>query len=135
MKGYLKKRIDTHLNNLMAIESKPIQISDISTVLKIPQGSVRSTLDEIISEYDSIFINFLNILTTFQVKLLRAIASEKWVENITSGAFITTYVLGAASSVGTAIESLLDKELIIKVNNKYRVNYIFFAYWLIRGKF
>ncbi len=96
---------------------------------------VHETLYEIISEYDSIFINFLNILTTFQVKLLRAIAYEKWAENITSGAFITTHALGAASSVVTAIESLLDKELIIKVNNKYRVNDIFFAYWLIRGKF
>jgi len=96
---------------------------------------VHETLNEIISEYDSIFVNFLNILTTFQLKLLRAIASEKWAENITSGAFINTYGLGAASSVITAIKSLLDKELIIKVKNKYRVNDIFFAYWLIRKIF
>jgi AAA+ ATPase superfamily predicted ATPase len=96
---------------------------------------VHETLNEIISEYDSIFVNFINILTTFQIRLLRAIASEKWVENITSSAFINAHSLGAASSVASAAESLLDKELIIKVNNKYRVNDIFFGYWLIRGKF
>jgi AAA+ ATPase superfamily predicted ATPase len=105
------------------------------SVKKIELKHVHETLDEIISEYDSIFINFLNILTKFQVKLLRAIAYEKWAENITSGAFINTYGLGAASSVLTAAESLLDKELIIKVNNRYRVNDIFFACWLTRGGF
>jgi AAA+ ATPase superfamily predicted ATPase len=101
---------------------------------KIELRHVHETMDEIIAEYDSVFVNFLNILTKLQVKLLRAIASEKWAENITSAEFLSGYGLGAASSVSTAAESLLDKELIIKVNNRYRVNDIFFACWLKQNK-
>ena len=101
---------------------------------KIELRHVHETLEEIIAEYDSVFVNFLNILTKLQIKLLRAIANEKWAENITSAEFLREYGLGAASSVSTAAESLLDKELIIKVNNKYRVNDIFFACWLNRRK-
>lgn len=101
---------------------------------KIELRHVHETLEEIIAEYDSVFVNFLNILTKLQIKLLRAIANEKWAENITSAEFLREYGLGAASSVSTAAESLLDKELIIKVNNRYRVNDIFFACWLNRRK-
>jgi hypothetical protein len=104
------------------------------SVRKIELRHVHETLDEITAEYDSVFVNFLNILTKLQVKLLRAIASENWAENITSAEFLSGYGLGAASSVSTAAESLLDKELIIKEDSRYRVNDIFFACWLKQNK-
>ena len=63
--------------------------------------------------------------------MLKAIAINSGIDNPTSNDFISKYELGAASSVSQAIKSLTDKEFIYFSGNRYRLNDVFFAEWII----
>jgi hypothetical protein len=91
---------------------------------------VRRKYFSIIEENEPIYSNYINLLTSFQLKLLRAIARNKEKHRITSKEFIQQHNLGASSSISTAIKSLLDKEFIYIEDGRYYLVDRFFSGWL-----
>lgn len=87
-------------------------------------------LIRIITENEAVYANYINLLTPLQFRVLRAISGNNGVQNPTSGEFISTYALGAASSVSLVIKSLIEKEFITLVDKKYVLNDLFFDWWL-----
>jgi len=61
------------------------------------------------------------LLSSYQWRLLQAIALEEIAEQITSAGFIDKYSLNAPSSVKTAVDALLEKELIIRIEKSYKL--------------
>jgi energy-coupling factor transporter ATP-binding protein EcfA2 len=97
---------------------------------KIKSKLVKLVYDDILLESQKGFTLTLNLLSFYQIKLLLAIASEGGARQITSQQFIKKYELNAASSVKTAVKSLLDREIILKKDNYYQVQSILFEWWL-----
>lgn len=99
---------------------------------KITDKIILKTLLEILEEKEAVYINYRNLLTNYQWKLLKAIANEENVQMITSNKFINTYNLNTPSSVKTAVDALLTKEMIFRENNCYLIYDVFFGRWLAR---
>jgi uncharacterized protein len=97
---------------------------------RITSESVNMMLNRIVSENEAVYASYINLLTPFQFRLLKAIAINEGVKSPTSGEFISSYSLGAASSVSLAIKSLIDKEFIDLTEEKYTLNDQFFYTWL-----
>jgi AAA+ ATPase superfamily predicted ATPase len=112
------------LNRLFSLANKEY---DISTAEKI--------LTEIIMENEATYQTYCKLITEKQLSLLKAIAAENMITKPTSNIFIDKYKLGAASSIKTALTSLLDKELIFENNGSYRVYDCFFSIWLSKIKY
>ncbi len=92
---------------------------------------VQDTIHSIVQEGEATYQTFLRLVTPFQGRLLRAIACEGTARELLGKKFIEKYRLGAASTVRSAIKSLVDKELIIDLdNNAYEVYDRFFGIWL-----
>ncbi len=108
-------------NRLYAENFKEISITEINEIF-----------ERIINENSYYFENIKYLLTDFQWKLLKAIAMEGNAKEVNSNSFITKYKLGGASSVNTAIKSLIKKELIYKENDTYCIYDLLFAKWLSR---
>jgi hypothetical protein len=98
---------------------------------KIETDSINKVLLTIVRENEPIYTNYLNLLTTMQYRVLKAIALNDGIDNPTSKEFLSKYNLGAASSVSQAIKSLSDKEFVFFSKNKYRLNDVFLAQWII----
>lgn len=97
---------------------------------RITETDVLMMFNKIIEENKFYFENYKNILTEYQWRLLKAIASEHEVFEINAGSFIAKYKLSGASSVNTAVKSLLKKEVLIKEDGKYKIDDLLFSAWL-----
>lgn len=84
---------------------------------------------EIIEQEKPIFNNYMKMLTKTQWEVLKAIAVSEPVANPYSTDFIQKNGLGATSSVGTALEALLEKEMIIEENNQYYLHDVILSRW------
>ena len=73
-----------------------------------------------------------SFLTDNQLSLLKAIAKEGCIESPQSNRFITDYNLPSTSSVKTALDVLLDKDLIQRTEKGFTVSDYFFETWLKR---
>ena len=97
---------------------------------KIDRESVDRMLVMITAENEAVYANYISLLTPFQFRVLRAVALNGGVQNPTSNEFISSYDLGAASSVSLAVKSLSDKEFITLIDKTFVLNDIFFESWL-----
>ena len=88
------------------------------------------TLDGLLSSFDVIFRLRLSQLTTKQKELLFALAKEKTAERITSVEFIKKYSLASASSIQTAMKSLIKDNLVVKNEDYYIIEDRFFRLWI-----
>lgn len=86
----------------------------------------------ILNENEPGYYGYRNLITSFQWKVLNAIAQEKTLTEPNGKAFLTKYQLGAASSVSLAIAALLDKELIYRENEIFYVYDVFLSRWMER---
>ena len=91
---------------------------------------VDEILSDILLENEGTFQTFLRLVTPVQKRVLYAIASEGSIKKIQGKAFLTKYQLGAASTVKTAVESLVDKELLLDNKGEYQLYDRFFGLWL-----
>lgn len=92
---------------------------------------------KLLKEQDLIFFTYRDILTKPQWKLLKAIAKEEQVKNITASDFIKKYDLGSSSGVIRSLNSLRKKDLIYKKFNTngeahYLIYDTLFQRWLER---
>ncbi len=76
------------------------------------------------------FANYQLLLTSFQWKLLVALAKEENVSNPMAQQFLGAYQLGAASSVSAALRMLERKEFVIYSNNQYTLHDTLMMRWL-----
>ena len=101
-----------------------------------PEGEVctpeiiESAIDNMIASNDTIFREILSNIPEKQKTLLYAIAREGEAERITSTGFIKRHNLISASSVQSAANKLLDKDIITEINKVYCVTDKLFAMWI-----
>lgn len=107
------------LNRLYSKRSRAIE-SDL----------VHECISDIINENEYYYQQLLRAYPKGQAKLLKAIAKEKKVKEITSGVFISKYSLTATSSVKTALTRLLDDEVVYRSADGYMIYDRFFGEWL-----
>lgn len=91
---------------------------------------LQDTIDGILSSFDVIFRMRLSQLTSRQKELLFAVAQENVAEQITSTVFIGKYSLSSASAVQTALKSLVKNNLIVKKENGFMIEDLFFRMWI-----
>lgn len=97
----------------------------------IDKATVDDILADILLENEGTFQTFLRLVTPIQAKVLHAVASEGTIKEIQGKAFLTKYQLGAASTVKTAVKSLVEKELLLDNNREYQIYDRFFGLWLV----
>jgi len=71
-----------------------------------------------------------SFLTDNQLSLLKAIAKEGCVESPQSSSFLTVHNLSSASSVKTALDLLIDKDLLQRTDKGVVISNYFFEVWL-----
>lgn len=91
---------------------------------------LQECVGDILRENDYYYQQLFRSFSAGQKSLAKAIASEKLVKEITSGAFISKYGLTATSSVKGALKVLLDQEIVYPSNDGYIIYDRFFAEWL-----
>lgn len=91
---------------------------------------IEQTIDSIVEDNSSTFGDLLYQLTARQKQLMIAINREKKARELTSSKFIKKYNLPAASTVQTALKSLLDRQLITQHLGTYEVYDKFLSIWL-----
>jgi len=96
---------------------------------EIDELRLEEIFSEVIAQEIPMFSTYQKLLTTFQWKLLSAIAKEEMITNPLSKEFIGKYELGAASSVSTALKKLVATELIIN-NQGYELQDVLLMRWL-----
>ncbi len=96
----------------------------------VDQKVLNEVLAEIIYQEVPLFSTYQQLLTTFQWKLLNAIAKSEEVENPLSKDFLTRHNLGAASSVSSALQALTKKEFVIVNDGKHTLHDTLLMRWL-----
>ena len=99
---------------------------------QITKPLVNKVLNEIIDENEATFQTFMRLITPAQARLLKAIAKEGTVQQALGSSFISKHQLGATSTIRSAIQSLVEKELILDCQGGYQVYDRFFSLWLNR---
>ena len=97
---------------------------------KIDDKSVMEAIGDILNENEFYYQALLRAYSKGQSKLLKAVANERTVKEITSGSFIAKYGLTATSSVKSALKRLIDDEIIYQDHNGYIIYDRFFRDWL-----
>lgn len=91
---------------------------------------VQECIREILQENEFYYQHLLQVYPKGQVKLVKAVAKEKKVKEITAGSFISKYGLTATSSVKSALLRMLDEEILYRAPDGYMVYDRFFGQWL-----
>lgn len=96
---------------------------------KYDTEALKILIQKICIDNESVYANYLNLISSGQTKLLLAISLNRGIANPTSGDFISRYNLGAASSVNQSLHSLIDKELVYSEDGIYHVFDPLMAAW------
>lgn len=97
---------------------------------KANQKNLEETYQRIIDQEKPIFASFQKMLSDTQWRVLKGVAREEPLTNPYNNEFISKYQLGAPSSVGTALNALIKKELLIEQDGSYYVHDVLMARWL-----
>jgi len=93
---------------------------------------IEETKNLILEEREYVFQNYKNLLTENQFEVLKAIAKEKSIDKPNSKAFMKKYGFVQTSSLNRTLNALLNKEMIYREDNNYKVYDVFFAKWLAK---
>lgn len=93
---------------------------------------IASSLDTILGDKETTYMEILSNVSEKQKPVLYAIAAEGVAKHVSAMAFSKKYALPSASSVQSAIRQLLDQYLITEVHKEYSVTDKFFALWINR---
>ena len=107
------------LNRMYAKSTRPVDA-----------GLVQDCILEILQENEFYYQYLLQTLPRGQVRLLKAVAKERKVKEITAGAFLAKHGITAASSAKSALAVLLANEIIYRAPDGYLVYDRFFGQWL-----
>lgn len=98
---------------------------NVDSVLKVNEAILH-----IVNSSSMQYEELTSFLTDNQLSLLKAIAKEDCVESPQSSSFITDHNLPSASSVKTALDLLLDKDLVQRTDKGFVISNYFFEIWL-----
>ena len=108
------------LNQLFSLPQNNYSVQDITNLI-----------NEILEEESVTFKTYCEIITKGQLRLLKAIASEKKISEPFEAGFMKKYNLTAPSSVRLALKSLIDKMLLLRDDDgNYFVYDRLFSLWL-----
>lgn len=97
---------------------------------------VKKVISEILKENEPFYFQYRQFLTDSQWNFLIALAKEEEVIQITAQKFINTYSIGTPANSKRILQSLLDKELILRIQNEnttiFQIYDIYFMRWLQR---
>ncbi len=97
---------------------------------------VKKACVEVLEQSESAFMQYRELLTDIQWKMLIAIAKEREVTQINSSTFLQKYGISGTTSSRRTIKTLVDKELVLALPNKkqtvYQIYDAFFSHWLAR---
>ena len=96
----------------------------------LDKGAADFALKSILEENEYFYQMFLRAYSKGSVCLLKAVAKERYVKEITSSSFIRKYSLSAASSVQSAVKKLIDDEVLYRSDKGYMVYDRFLGEWL-----
>ncbi len=96
----------------------------------LDEAAVNEAIGQIVGENDYYYQMLLRSYTKGQGKLLRAIATEGKVKEITAGGFISRHGLSATSSVKNASKRLTETEVLYKSEDGLQIYDRFFGLWL-----
>lgn len=88
---------------------------------KIKSSIVNKVINSILHENKGYLLIIKNLLSSYQWRLLKAIAKEGIAKQVTSSRFMEKYSLNAPSSVKTALTALIEKELILREGASYKI--------------
>ena len=91
---------------------------------------VTEAIRTIVRENTMVYQNTIAMLPDKQLQVLKALAKEGKTATPNKGSFIQKYSLKAASSVSSALTSLVDKELVYRSQEGYSVYDRFMEIWL-----
>ena len=135
-KGCLSQEVFSELYRRLRGVTRSIQL--VLNRLYETEKSVDSTeqvneaVRHIVNRSSIQYEEMLAFLTDNQLSLLKAIAKEGYVESPQSSSFIRQYALPSSSSVKTALDLLLDKDMVQRTEEGYVVSDYFLAIWLKR---
>jgi hypothetical protein len=102
----------------------------------VTRDQVKNVCDEQLNIQQVNFMQYRNLLSSIQWQMLIAMAKEGLVYEPQAQGFLKKYNIGAASSAKKALEALLEKEMVVSIENKdkiaYRVYNVFLMRWLDR---
>lgn len=99
--------------------------------VEINSDSVKQVIDKIVAENEVMYQNILGFLPERQKEVLIAVAKDRIAINVTSAEFIRRHALASSSSVQSSIKTLLDKDLITRINQSYQVYDRLFALYIL----
>lgn len=94
------------------------------------QKIIEEALQKRVMDNEDVYESILYGLSEKQQMVLKAIAFEEKASQIQSAGFVSKHHLTSPSSVQSAVEKLLEKDLITIEKRSYRVDDRFFAIWL-----
>ncbi len=97
--------------------------------MSIQSKSLEETI-AIIKQEEPIYANYTKLLTDLQWNVLVAISKEEVVKYPTSHAFLSKHQLGSASSIKSALNQLIKKEIVIQENSEFKVHDILLSRWI-----
>ncbi len=107
-------------NKLFTYSTKVVTKKHSTTVFK-----------NILNENEFVYLNYRNILTSLQFRLLHAVAKENNIKSPNANSFLRKYNF-SQSSVNKSLKTLIDKEMIYHEDGAYKVYDVFFSKWLER---
>lgn len=96
------------------------------------EDAVRSVVEELIEERKWEFAALVGALPEGSARLLKAVAKEGSVREITSGDFIAAHSLRSSSSVHMSLKKLVNDEILYHTHDGYIVYDRLFGFWLRR---
>lgn len=119
--------VDGYTWNIQSLLNRLYQ----SGVEQIDYNRVLVTLNQILQEEMPSYQMICRLVTDRQLQVLRAVAKEGVVKEPGSNVFLQKHQLGAYSTVRSAIQNLIEKELLYQNDDgTYVVYEKFFALWL-----
>ena len=105
-----------------------------SGIKLLTRNDIDSLLEQVVQENEATYQTFVKLITNFQEKVMRAVAIEGNARELLGQAFIRRHQLSSPSSVRSAMNALIDKELLLDVGDSVQVYDRFFALWLRIGR-
>ena len=96
------------------------------------EAQINEAILHIVNQSSMQYEELINLLTDNQLSLMKAIAQEGCVVSPQGDEFIKRYNLPSASSIKTALDVLLDKDLVYRTQTGYIIYDHFLAIWLRR---
>ena len=97
---------------------------------EVTTDQLNEAFNEVIQQEVPVFSSYQLLMTSFQWKLLVAVAKEETVQNPMSKDFLTRHGLGAASSVSAALRMLEKNEFVIFQNERYSLHDTLLMRWM-----